>query len=99
MERGKTATIVFLSLVLGVIAFAFWSKTSWGHEIVFKQSAILRSDIAKIAVVPNTFANLRIYLFAYSVKQTLFWSKLLGPFIISASFLLLAAFALLSAEQ
>lgn len=99
MERGKAAIIVFLSLVLGVIAFTLWSKTLWGHEIVFKQSALLRADIAKIAVVPNTFANLRIYLFAYSIKQTLFWIKLLGPFILAAGLFLLAAEALFLTEK
>lgn len=99
MERGKAAITVFLSLVLGVIAFAVWSKTSWGHDILFKQSTLLRAEIAKIAVVPNTFANLRIYLFAYSVKQTLFWIKLLGPFILASGLLLLAAEALFSTEK
>ncbi len=70
-----------------------------GHQIVFKQSAILRSDIASITIVPNTFTNLRIYLFAYSVRQTLFWVKLLGPFVASAGLLILATSALFSAEE
>ena len=99
MENGKAAINVFLSLILGVAAFYLWSKTSFGHQIVFKQTTILRSDIANIAVIPNTFAKLRIYLFAYSVKQTLFWIKLLGPFILAAGFLVLAASSLFSTEE
>lgn len=99
MARKQAAITIFLSLVLGVIAFALWSKTPWGHDIVFKQTSILRADIAKIAVVPNTFTNLRIYLFAYSFKQTVFWIKLLSPFIVSVGLLLLAASALFSPEQ
>ncbi len=99
MGRGKVAINLFLSLILGIAAFYLWSRTSLGHQIVFKQSAILRSDIAKITVVPNTFANLRIYLFAYSVKQTLHWIKLLAPFVLSAGLLLLAASALLPTKE
>lgn len=99
MDSGKAAVTLFSSLVLGVIAFFLWSKTPFGHSVVFKQSAILRSEIAKIAVVPNTFANLRIYLFAYSFKQTLFWVKLLGPFVLASGFLVLAASALFATEE
>jgi|GEM_PF-3525565 len=99
MDSRKAAVNLFLSLVLGVLVFFLWSKTPSGHTIVFKQSTILRSEIAKIAVVPNTFANLRIYLFAYSFKQTLFWVKLLGPFILASGLLILAASALFSTEE
>lgn len=99
MDKGKAPITVFLSLILGVLAYFLWSKTPIGHHIVFKQSEILRGDIAKISVVPNTFTNLRIYLFAYSVKQTLFWVKLLGPFVAAAGLLILAATALFSPEE
>lgn len=99
MDRGKVAINLFLSLILGIAAFYLWRQTPFGHQIVFKQSAILKSDIAKIAVVPNTFANLRIYLFAYSVKQTLHWIKLLGPFVLSVGLLIMAASALFPTEE